>query len=542
MKYFELTLILLMSLISGYGQNVLDGTYIKSRIENVDLTDDCGITEFYSDSKIDTLITWASVLKDQESIKPKKVPFNEDLFLFIELNKNIDFIEGKSTFIPNSMIYRMDLNACSIDTLYQQIRIDSTFNFPVEDYIQPFYFKKIEVTNSEYREFVNWVRDSIAKSMIGGEHYRFNSIKHTDKLNWDVKIDWKDSLTLDKIGELYLPQGERFYSRKEIDSKKLNYLFYEIKDGNRVESALNVYPDTLAWVHNFSYAYNQPLTQQYFWHPAYNHFPVVGISFYQAKAFAHWKTKQVQKMFDEKGIKYKVKIDLPTQAQWEMVTTASVIDKNIRVYPETYRLIEDDSWITDLSLKSTEIEKRIKEKDTLKRVQRLDLTYTTYRRPNLLDNNLNKLSKLSNGNKHAFIEDGSLHTRIVAALTNCKKCPNHYLNVDELEVYDIGGNVSEWIDESYQKSYKPLFDSLQVLRQNSGQKDLQLLSEIEKYYDARNDSTGMLVRGSNWYDERYAYKLGKNVAGTNAKVFLDPNKSRCTVGFRYVINVYPKEE
>jgi hypothetical protein len=52
----------------------------------------------------------------------------------------------------------------------------------------------------------------------------------------------------------------------------------------------------------------------------------------------------------------------------------------------------------------------------------------------------------------------------------------------------------------------------------------------------------MLVRGANWYDERYAYKLGKNVAGTNAKVFLDPNKSHCTLGFRYVIYIYPKED
>src|SRR5687768_163005 len=34
------------------------------------------------------------------------------------------------------------------------------------DYLRPFYFRKYEVSNKEYREFVNWVRDSIARTRL----------------------------------------------------------------------------------------------------------------------------------------------------------------------------------------------------------------------------------------------------------------------------------------------------------------------------------------------------------------------------------------
>lgn len=51
---------------------------------------------------------------------------------------------------------------------------------------------------------------------------------------------------------------------------------------------------------------------------------------------------------------------------------------------------------------------------------------------------------------------------------------------------------------------------------------------------------GKLVRGSNWFDERFAMKYGKNKGGLQAKTFCDPDSAHCTLGFRYVI--YLKEK
>jgi hypothetical protein len=48
---------------------------------------------------------------------------------------------------------------------------------------------------------------------------------------------------------------------------------------------INVYPDTLAWIHDFTYSFNDPITNMYFWHPSYDEYPVVGVNWKQARAF-----------------------------------------------------------------------------------------------------------------------------------------------------------------------------------------------------------------------------------------------------------------
>ena len=70
--------------------------------------------------------------------------------------------------------------------------------------------------------------------------------------------------------------------------------------------------------------------------------------------------------------------------------------------------------------------------------------------------------------------------------------------------------------------------------------DIHIMAQIEQYYDQMNDKQGRLVRGSNWADERFSNIFGKNVAGMSAKVFANPHNSYSTVGFRYVIHIWPK--
>lgn len=54
-------------------------------------------------------------------------------------------------------------------------------------------------------------------------------------------------------------------------------------------------PDTLAWREEL--AYNDPYVQYYFRHPAYNYYPVVGVSWLQASEFCKWRSDRVNEMY-----------------------------------------------------------------------------------------------------------------------------------------------------------------------------------------------------------------------------------------------------
>ncbi|MFM2136508.1 MAG: hypothetical protein RL021_1908 [Bacteroidota bacterium] len=199
--------------------------------------------------------------------------------------------------------------------------------------IPAFYMDHTEITNNEYRQFVFWVRDSLAHRLIGGEHI-LEEGEYGERINWRAKIKWDDEENEEVLAELFLPETERFYRRKEIDTRKLNYEYYwidlreaaqrENREQGRVDRSvfikkdvINVYPDTLAWIHDYTYSYHEPLTQMYFWHPAYDDYPVVGINWKQARAFCIWRTQLLNNFLADEGGSFVQDFRLPTEAEWE---------------------------------------------------------------------------------------------------------------------------------------------------------------------------------------------------------------------------------
>ena len=223
--------------------------------------------------------------------------------------------------------------------------------------ISAFYMDETEVTNNEYRQFVYWVRDSIARVFLGDilpEDYLIEENRRTGELydppflNWNSRIDWEGEEERDVLEEMFLPEHERFFRKKELDTRKLNYEYYWVdlqaasrknfsEDGNGEAGSLanrpqglqdrsvyvrkeviNVYPDTLVWLYDYSYSFNEPLTQKYFYHPAYDHYPVVGVSWKQAKAFCVWRTQLKNAFLASKGGSSSIHdYRLPTEAEWE---------------------------------------------------------------------------------------------------------------------------------------------------------------------------------------------------------------------------------
>ncbi|MCK5776428.1 MAG: SUMF1/EgtB/PvdO family nonheme iron enzyme, partial [Bacteroidales bacterium] len=105
--------------------------------------------------------------------------------------------------------------------------------------VSSFYMDETEITNNEYRQFVSWVRDSIAREYLGQvfpEEYMITEDPVTlepidpPHLNWETELDWNsdDQTVRDELEQMYLPTHERFYRKKQIDSRKLIYEFYWI--------------------------------------------------------------------------------------------------------------------------------------------------------------------------------------------------------------------------------------------------------------------------------------------------------------------------
>ncbi|MCH2081714.1 MAG: SUMF1/EgtB/PvdO family nonheme iron enzyme [Saprospiraceae bacterium] len=190
--------------------------------------------------------------------------------------------------------------------------------------IQGFYMDDTEITNNEYRQFVYWVKDSIAHTYL--EHFMEedeDSDFDEPRIDWEYEIDWEDEL----LEELFYQGDDVLAGRREID---INNLVFEYEwfdwqaaahdKGNSPRNTfierkkVNVYPDTLVWVRDFAYSYNEPMARNYFWHPAFDDYPVVGVDWHMANAFSYWRTKLWNAY--EGGVTSE-DFRLPTEHEWE---------------------------------------------------------------------------------------------------------------------------------------------------------------------------------------------------------------------------------
>lgn len=196
--------------------------------------------------------------------------------------------------------------------------------------ISGFWMDATEITNNEYRQFTNWVRDSIAAKLMGFIKAGSDGVEYVD---WKKAktIKWGDKATLEKIDAMIFTPDNRLFGRKEIDPAKIVYqseiLDYKAAASNRdpsrprkdfiVKKSIPVYPDSLVWVRDFAYSYNEPMAKRYFNHPAFGNYPVVGVNWNQATAFCEWRTQYLNSFLESKKKSPESDFRLPTEAQWE---------------------------------------------------------------------------------------------------------------------------------------------------------------------------------------------------------------------------------
>lgn len=84
-----------------------------------------------------------------------------------------------------------------------------------------------------------------------------------------------------------------------------------------VAGAAGLLPDTACWNTDFVFAYNAPLVHNYLWHPAFDEYPVVGVTWQQASAYCAWLTASVNAELQAKGKAALPAFRLPTEVEWE---------------------------------------------------------------------------------------------------------------------------------------------------------------------------------------------------------------------------------
>jgi gliding motility-associated lipoprotein GldK len=244
--------------------------------------------------------------------------------------------------------------------------------------VRSFYMDDTEITNSEYRQFVEWVKDSVTRTRLailadelgigpedggigefafrdadttkasvydkymldnysgmGETGYEGRGLNKDEDLVWDTS-EYPDEYYTEVMDSLYIPEEESYNGQRTIDVRNLKYKYSWMdieaaarsKTGRRKDfirnEELEIYPDTTVWIRDFEYSYNEPMHNDYFWHDAYGDYPVVGISWKQAQAFCNWRTKFKNDDNKSRGRQFVNKFRLPTEAEWEYAARGGI--------------------------------------------------------------------------------------------------------------------------------------------------------------------------------------------------------------------------
>jgi len=283
----------------------------------------------------------------------------------------------------------------------------------------------------------------------------------------------------------------------------LEYLFYIGRDSSE-EFLKSAVPDTLVWEGELSY--NDPYVEHYLRYPGFRYFPVVGVSWEQANDYCAWRTSVVnKKLAEEAGIE--VSLDggripletgvvlpnyrLPNEAEWEYAATALIgtqwLDENQthrRLYPWDGHALRNPYG---------------KEMGTF-------------------------LANFKRGRGDYAGIAGKLNDGAMITDYIYMHPPNDY------GLYNMAGNVNEWVFDLYRPLTFADFDDLNPVRRN-GYGDKQVSSgggavryDVKGYQSLITDNV-RVYKGGSWKDVAYWLTPG-------TRRYLKQDSATSTIGFR----------
>ena len=273
---------------------------------------------------------------------------------------------------------------------------------------------------------------------------------------------WSDNDV--KVGDDEEKDKDGFVSGKDKDmgfmNRKMEWNAYRgHSDRSRfvIHEKIPVYPDTLCWVHDFTYSRNDDLSNMYFWNNAYDNYPVVGITWKQAKAFSVWRTQLMNSYLVANGDVFVNDFRLPSEAEWERAARG---DLALQSYPWGGPYIRNASGCFLGNFKPM---------------------------------------------RGRYFEDGGLHTVKVFSYN-----PNNF------GLFCMAGNVSEWCESAYdESSYEFMHDINPEYRYDAKKWDPPIMKR-------------KVIRGGSWKDIGHYLQVG-------ARTYEYQDTAKCYIGFRNVM-------